>query len=105
MTEPNSSADLNQTESITVTPTTTTDNDQNNNNKRQRVGGTSKSRANKKGNNSAGDGYERRWGTRPEKAEGDTVSSTEGRSEPRQPKRKVVVLMGFCGTGYQGMQM
>ncbi|KAJ1956472.1 tRNA pseudouridine synthase 1 [Linderina pennispora] len=26
-------------------------------------------------------------------------------SEPRQPKRKVALLMGFCGTGYQGMQV
>ncbi|KAJ1901913.1 tRNA pseudouridine synthase 1 [Kickxella alabastrina] len=26
-------------------------------------------------------------------------------SEPRQPKRKVALLIGFCGTGYQGMQV
>ncbi|RKP07299.1 pseudouridine synthase, partial [Thamnocephalis sphaerospora] len=25
--------------------------------------------------------------------------------EPRLPKRKVVLMMGFCGTGYQGMQV
>src|SRR5438046_2666421 len=25
--------------------------------------------------------------------------------EPRKPKKKVAVLVGFCGTGYQGMQM
>ncbi|KAJ2389953.1 tRNA pseudouridine synthase 1 [Coemansia sp. RSA 2559] len=26
------------------------------------------------------------------------------RTEPRLPKRKVALLMGFCGTGFQGMQ-
>ncbi|KAJ1847693.1 tRNA pseudouridine synthase 1 [Coemansia sp. RSA 2703] len=26
-------------------------------------------------------------------------------SEPRKPKRKVALLMGFCGTGFQGMQV
>ncbi|KAJ2189812.1 tRNA pseudouridine synthase 1 [Coemansia sp. RSA 532] len=26
-------------------------------------------------------------------------------SEPRLPKRKVALLIGFCGTGYQGMQV
>ncbi|KAJ2632915.1 tRNA pseudouridine synthase 1, partial [Coemansia sp. RSA 1290] len=26
-------------------------------------------------------------------------------SEPRRPKRKVALLMGFCGSGYQGMQV
>ncbi|KAJ2766233.1 tRNA pseudouridine synthase 1 [Coemansia nantahalensis] len=26
-------------------------------------------------------------------------------SEPRQPKRRVALLLGYCGTGYQGMQV
>lgn len=28
-----------------------------------------------------------------------------GDREPRLPKKKVALLMSFCGTGYQGMQM
>ncbi|RHZ86447.1 hypothetical protein Glove_51g72 [Diversispora epigaea] len=27
------------------------------------------------------------------------------KKEPRKPKKKVAVLLGFCGTGYQGMQI
>lgn len=34
----------------------------------------------------------------------DKGDSNESK-EPRKPKKKVAVLVGFCGTGYQGMQM
>ena len=34
----------------------------------------------------------------------DDMTSNEPK-EPRKPKKKVAVLVGFCGTGYQGMQM
>ncbi|KAI8081436.1 tRNA:pseudouridine synthase, introduces pseudouridines at positions 26-28, 34-36, 65, and 67 of tRNA [Halteromyces radiatus] len=30
--------------------------------------------------------------------------NTNPNKEPRHPKRKVALLIGFCGTGYQGMQ-
>ncbi|KAJ1772326.1 tRNA pseudouridine synthase 1 [Coemansia sp. RSA 1813] len=41
-----------------------------------------------------------------EKKEGKEVQRQPNpdRTEPRLPKRKVALLMGFCGTGYQGMQ-
>jgi tRNA pseudouridine38-40 synthase len=29
----------------------------------------------------------------------------DGPAPERRPKKKVAVLVGFCGTGYQGMQM
>lgn len=29
----------------------------------------------------------------------------DGPAPERRPKKKVAVLLGFCGTGYQGMQM
>ncbi|GBC24160.2 pseudouridine synthase [Rhizophagus irregularis DAOM 181602=DAOM 197198] len=34
----------------------------------------------------------------------DKGDSNESK-EPRKPKKKVAVLVGFCGTGYQGMQI
>jgi len=38
--------------------------------------------------------------------EEDTEKVEKGNAkEPRKPKRKVAALVGFCGTGYQGMQM
>ncbi|CCC66663.1 hypothetical protein NCAS_0A01030 [Naumovozyma castellii] len=41
------------------------------------------------------------WGARPPQldAEGKVIPT-----EPRLPKRKVVVMVGYCGTGYCGMQ-
>ncbi|RIA92015.1 pseudouridine synthase [Glomus cerebriforme] len=38
------------------------------------------------------------------KDEDDMIDSNEPK-EPRKPKKKVAVLVGFCGTGYQGMQI
>ncbi|CAJ0823987.1 17771_t:CDS:10 [Entrophospora sp. SA101] len=32
-------------------------------------------------------------------------TNEEESKEPRKPKKKVAVLVGFCGTGYQGMQI
>jgi tRNA pseudouridine38-40 synthase len=32
-------------------------------------------------------------------------SDEEGEKEQRKPKRKVAVLIGYCGTGYRGMQL
>ncbi|CAG8526469.1 4152_t:CDS:10 [Funneliformis caledonium] len=37
-------------------------------------------------------------------SKGDGKDSNEPK-EPRMPKKKVAVLVGFCGTGYQGMQI
>ncbi|CAG8563258.1 9900_t:CDS:10 [Paraglomus occultum] len=38
--------------------------------------------------------------------EKDTEQVEKGNAkEPRKPKRKVAALVGFCGTGYQGMQI
>jgi tRNA pseudouridine38-40 synthase len=31
--------------------------------------------------------------------------NTNPNKEQRHPKRKVALLLGFCGTGYQGMQL
>ncbi|CAG8697227.1 6491_t:CDS:2 [Dentiscutata erythropus] len=39
------------------------------------------------------------------KTSSDVISNTSVEKEPRKPKRKVAVLVGFCGTGYQGMQI
>ncbi|KAG0253695.1 tRNA pseudouridine synthase 1 [Mortierella polycephala] len=38
------------------------------------------------------------------KAEGSVDASAEDK-EARIPKRKIALLMGYCGTGYQGMQV
>lgn len=32
-------------------------------------------------------------------------SREEGEKEERRPKKKVAVLIGYCGTGYRGMQL
>ncbi|AMD21376.1 HER097Wp [Eremothecium sinecaudum] len=32
------------------------------------------------------------------------VPAADNDKEPRQPKRKVAVMLGYCGTGYHGMQ-
>jgi tRNA pseudouridine38-40 synthase len=41
-----------------------------------------------------------------DKAEGkETRQPFEGSGEPRRPKRKVACLIGYCGTGYHGMQV
>ena len=36
---------------------------------------------------------------------GDDRPERDGPKEPRIPKKKVALLIGFNGTGYQGMQM
>lgn len=41
-----------------------------------------------------------------DKAEGkETRQPFEGSGDPRRPKRKVACLIGYCGTGYHGMQV
>ncbi|KAG0220952.1 tRNA pseudouridine synthase 1 [Mortierella sp. GBA43] len=35
----------------------------------------------------------------------DTTADADADKEARLPKRKVALLMGYCGTGYQGMQV
>ncbi|CAG8475589.1 1331_t:CDS:10 [Acaulospora morrowiae] len=44
-----------------------------------------------------------------EDVDNDQISSgipvEEQAKEPRKPKKKVAILLGFCGTGYQGMQI
>lgn len=41
-----------------------------------------------------------------EAGEGSSAATEEGGDkEARIPKRKVAVMMGYCGTGYQGMQV
>lgn len=36
---------------------------------------------------------------------GETKPAFQGSGEARRPKRKVAVLIGYCGTGYHGMQV
>ncbi|KAF5350251.1 hypothetical protein D9758_007854 [Tetrapyrgos nigripes] len=43
----------------------------------------------------------RRRGTRPE---GEEAEGSSGSKEPRLPKRQCALLLGFCGSGYRGMQ-
>ncbi|KAG9083686.1 tRNA pseudouridine synthase 1 [Ceratobasidium sp. 370] len=53
-------------------------------------------------------GGKRAWETRPRRGtrEDDAPeASEEGERTPRLPKRKVAMLIGFCGTGYNGMQI
>ncbi|CAO3595823.1 unnamed protein product [Absidia cylindrospora] len=49
---------------------------------------------------------ERTWKepTTEEKQTETRPPNTSADKEPRYPKRKVALLVGFCGTGYQGMQ-
>lgn len=35
----------------------------------------------------------------------DANADNDGEKEAKIPKRKVALLMGYCGTGYQGMQV
>jgi len=37
--------------------------------------------------------------------EGNTAGDDDENKEARIPKRKIALLMGYCGTGYQGMQV
>lgn len=46
----------------------------------------------------------RRRGTRPEGEEAPQLENGEPKA-PRLPKRPVALLIGFCGDGYNGMQM
>lgn len=67
----------------------------------------------REGKKSRGGWRDRRHGSRPDGSstrtstwepakERDATSATD---DPRLPKRKVALLMGYCGTGYQGMQV
>ncbi|KAJ2163123.1 tRNA pseudouridine synthase 1 [Coemansia sp. RSA 552] len=42
---------------------------------------------------------------RKEADESQPPSLSESRTEPRLPKRKVALMIGYCGSGYQGMQV
>jgi len=44
----------------------------------------------------------RRRGTR---AEGEEGEESSGPKEPRLPKRQCALMLGFCGSGYRGMQL
>ncbi|GBB93821.1 hypothetical protein RclHR1_22370004 [Rhizophagus clarus] len=57
---------------------------------------------NRKGNRDD-DNKQQNWNNERNKIE-DKGDSNESK-EPRKPKKKVAVLVGFCGTGYQGMQI
>lgn len=48
-----------------------------------------------------------RRGTRPERVEGEERNEEEGESSKglRLPKRHCALLLGFCGSGYSGMQL
>lgn len=48
-----------------------------------------------------------KWEPRNAEAAGvkEGVESREGEKEERRPKKKVAVLIGYCGTGYRGMQL
>ncbi|SRR6266542_1037730 len=63
----------------------------------------SKNFRNRKGNRDDNN-RQRDWNNELQKSRGDDVDSNEPK-EPRKPKKKAAVLVGFCGTGYQGMQM
>lgn len=65
-------------------------------NKRQKRGMTCKDRRDY--------ALEKRRG-RQDPVRGDNTSGSAISSETRKPKRRVALLMGFCGTGYQGMQI
>lgn len=52
------------------------------------------------------EGRRDRRGTRGTRVEGNAEGRTEGgEKRARLPKRNCAVLLGFCGTGYYGMQM
>ena len=46
----------------------------------------------------------RRRGTRPDKKEGEEAEDSGEPKGPRLPKRQCAVLIGYCGSGYSGMQ-
>ena len=46
-----------------------------------------------------------RRGTRPERTDGEEGREKKESSEPRLPKRQCALLLGFCGSGYSGMQL
>ena len=43
--------------------------------------------------------------TRPERTDGEEGREKKESSEPRLPKRQCTLLLGFCGSGYSGMQL
>lgn len=46
-----------------------------------------------------------RRGTRPERTDGEVGREEKEKSEPRLPKRQCALMLGFCGSGYSGMQL
>lgn len=50
-------------------------------------------------------GRNSRRGTRPERETEDASDGGSGVKAPRLPKRQCALLIGFCGTGCNGMQM
>ena len=71
--------------------------------KGQRDGGRNKRQRGKKGDEK-GSERNRRRGTRPEGEAAPTPEDGEPKA-PRLPKRQCALLIGFCGDGYNGMQM
>lgn len=71
--------------------------------KDRRSGGRNKRQRGKKGEEKD---YvrNRRRGTRPEGEEVPTIENGEPKA-PRLPKRQCALLIGFCGDGFNGMQM
>ncbi|KAJ6620637.1 pseudouridine synthase [Mycena sp. CBHHK59/15] len=47
----------------------------------------------------------RRRRSRNDEAQGESVDASEESKAPRLPKRACVLLIGFCGSGYRGMQI
>lgn len=47
----------------------------------------------------------RPWNEDPVVLPGEEVSLAPKKPRPSWPKRKVALMMGYCGTGYQGMQL
>ena len=71
--------------------------------KGKRDGGRNKRQRGKKGDEK-GPERNRRRGTRPEGEAAPTPEDGEPKA-PRLPKRQCALLIGFCGDGYNGMQM
>lgn len=41
----------------------------------------------------------------PKEVKTEEKDETDGPKEKRLPKKRAAVLVGYCGTGYHGMQM
>ncbi|KAI9032091.1 tRNA pseudouridine synthase [Hyaloraphidium curvatum] len=60
-----------------------------------------------RGKRGRGRGPQRDYGTprEPRQSDSDEDGEAGEGKEPRMPKRKVALMMSYCGTGYQGMQI